>query len=705
MGFWHSISGLFGSRSKASTTHSRREPPRGFAPWRRLLGGITLSDTSFVKLYKSTAFAAIQIRANAVARTEFQFHRRISETEVEPLSADHWLPMLWADPTGLPHITMRMILQWIEQYHCGAGESGVIVTLGPDPLTGMQVPVEMYAIPREVMTPILGPERFIDEWQIVGANGEIERYPAEQVCYFMTPQPAEDIVTMYTDGKALIEAAIDDIQAEASVKEAIRQSLTDALFPPYFMRTKSKTSKLQRDQFRQQIRERGKRADRSVPLGFLEDGWEPVPIEQFKTAKEGQQLAPSYKQSICNVLGIPPGLLDNVQLNGRTTIEALLYWLQINTTEPRAEDIAEIFTRFFRQWEADIEITIVPVNRREAIEERADDTFLLDFGLATPNMIAERRGLPKIPSDQGGDTYFIRGVPVEQVMSGKAVQTAQGTSEKDDSIPDMGKDKFLQRASESGSDPFYRDDRAMLTYWRSYAKPMRHTAARLKTQIAGAFDELETKVLASIREDRIYREGDTVGGIVFDAEAFTTALEAATTDTLRDHIRTAVGQAGREVVDNWDDIVSDFDEAIEQTLTASVGKVTETTDDVRAQLLKVISRNRDKPLDERIAAIRAKFEQFKEGKAQAIARTSSTFATNAAQSAVWDQLDIESAWLDERGRGTGHRHAHMRGQRKDENGLYHNSRTGASGPHPGALSSAKDVVNCMCIQRARPKEE
>ena len=79
-----------------------------------------------------------------------------------------------------------------------------------------------------------------------------------------------------------------------------------------------------------------------------------------------------------------------------------------------------------------------------------------------------------------------------------------------------------------------------------------------------------------------------------------------------------------------------------------------------------------------------------------IARTESTRALNAGQLAATQQAGFEGKqWLSTRDNQVRETHDALDGQTRKVN-MNFDSPSGASGPHPGALGTAKEDVNCRC---------
>ncbi|MBL7988825.1 MAG: phage portal protein [Chlorobi bacterium] len=407
-----------GSPSVVSAPAFGATAPPGLQPRSMRLGyGLSQEAYQFVKAYRSTTFSCINRRAGGIASIPRIPQRRIDSNTVQDLPPNHWLPRMLQQPTVLRHITPSMIWKWMEIWHCGTGESYIITPTGRDPLTGFEVPIGMYPVPASSMTPHLGPDGFIESYDFLGADYQFHTYPAYQVCYLLNPSPAYDVTSMYTRGKGLVEAAISDIQADESIKQYISTSLR-SLLPPYFIKAPSFTPE-QKQALREDLEDWAK-AGSATPMGFMGEGWSIESVDPLKGTKEGQLLGLPYRQSICEALDVPIGFFDTKQLNGKATVETLLYMFRVFTLEARMQEILEALNQHFQQFERGVELSFTPTDRRDSEAERLEDQFLVSNGLATPNMVARRRSLPQVPAEQGGDSYFMQStlVPVQQLLTG-----------------------------------------------------------------------------------------------------------------------------------------------------------------------------------------------------------------------------------------------------------------------------------------------
>lgn len=242
--------------------------------------------------------------------------------------------------------------------------------------------------------------------------------------------------------------------------------------------------------------------------------------------------------------------------------------------------------------------------------------------------------------------------------------------------------------------------------WVKYMAITRSAEERIKAGVARAFREVAPLVVGrvekALQQGFVTKDGIEAGVDLFDVRTLRGLLKRYTEQEIADIFGEVMEAALSQIGKNPDAIQSDFDVLLSAALDESLSKITSAAGTVKKQVTALVQQLHNHPAHEITAAIQKAFDFYSTAGASRIARTSAAVVRTEGQRGAWSPFpDIIPTWLDEQRRGSSHRHAHMRGQRPDEEGMFSNSKTGARGRGPGQLNRAGDAINCMCVLRPR----
>jgi hypothetical protein len=152
--------------------------------------------------------------------------------------------------------------------------------------------------------------------------------------------------------------------------------------------------------------EKHQRTGNRVPLAKLKRGWSLKVVDLVSNIKGMLGIADRTMEAIAQVFGVPISMLKGNAANFATA-RVDNYLFRVDTVEPEAYTIESVLTRHFRKYDPDVTVAHVPAIDEDPEQVRADEQHLLATGMATPAMLALRRGLPPIPVGKGGESYFI----------------------------------------------------------------------------------------------------------------------------------------------------------------------------------------------------------------------------------------------------------------------------------------------------------
>lgn len=174
----------------------------------------------------------------------------------------------------------------------------------------------------------------------------------------------------------------------------------------------------------------------------------------------------------------------------------------------------------------------------------------------------------------------------------------------------------------------------------------------------------------------------------------------STTPLTQEYIREVFKRSVTQVGENWNDIRSQFDDLIADTVKTSTSKIVESVATVKDEISTLLQDNATLPASELRDKLKEKFTMYRESRINTIARTTATYTTGASQKEAWTGLDIESVWFSSR-RNSRPAHAAADGQRQDKDGYF--TVGGERMQWPAGGSNASNNVNCQCYLRPRPK--
>lgn len=437
------------------------------------------------------------------------------------------------------------------------------------------------------------------------------------------------------------------------------------------------------------IKSKGKRGENIVVTGeitLLTTASKPNDLQLSERVKEAEL-------SICGALLVPPELAATA-----AGMQASTY---SNKAEAREFFTEQTLTHFWSSFEDQFtralmkneegyavyfDTTQLPAFKQNINDNTDAAVALLNAGIVTD--INEARDIVGRPPTTGKIT------PADPADAPTDTPT-------DAPAPDGGKKKAL-KALLTSSDGERREQ-----FWNVISEKAANTANDLAAILSAEFGDVEKQVLQNIagmkrRDITLTKELDTTIDL-FDVEAAKITTSEAATDLLVKLIGNMARSAADEIGEDWDAVQSDFDEALSESLNDSLDKISVGYDTMDAELKETISKvAKDNPEADAAklkklftdAAV-AKFKTLKESRATTIAVTTTTYATNSAQTTVWSRKGWELTWLSQRDGKVRDSHAAADGTTRGKDGKF---KVGSDTmPFPCAGSVAEENVNCRCL--------
>lgn len=498
-------------------------------------------------------------------------------------------------------------------------------------------------------------------------------------------------------GLAPLRTAADDAETDLALTEYLKTVLGNgAVVPTAFSIGGTMISEARRDELREYINANFTGSRRGAPL--ILDG----DTKAYKLGLDLKELAVDKLRNvpesrICAAFRVPPIIayanmgLENATYNNLEGFERLFVRGTVTSLWTMVADAIERGMR--EEFDADINlhfdtsrIAALREDRNE-LETRVTATYAA--GIRTKNEARKEIGLDGVPS---GDVFADGSTPTAAKPEPEAVapepmpQSAEAAKARGASF---------KAAAIRGQGVF--NEKVATAHFKAYDRLSQAGADKIALALADAFTALEKKLLSGIKESKgaEKKELDVADILAFwDEDFFTKLLEDAATEPTQELVTTMFQAAAANIKQDWDEIESEFDKKQKRVLQLSLSKIKETDATTRAQLQGLLEGMANAKVDDIRTVIKSKFDQYRDSKVNAIARTTATFATGAAQTEVWSEFGFEHEWLTQRDGKARQTHTAVDGDRPDEDGYFNVGADKMKFPASGSV--AGENVNCRC---------
>ena len=529
-------------------------------------------------------------------------------------------------------------------------------------------PVAMWPLPPSMVTIVANKEDFgglISEY-IVNDGGSQYRVPANEMLHIKTIQIDKNIRSLFV-GKGLVEAIINNADVDEEITAYLSRWFANDLNKEIIFKTET-----QAPEDWEILKEKWNRTNpRMKVTSILEGGMDIANVQQNALQVNFESLDARTTKIMLSVFGVTLGLLTG-DFTNRATAEVQEGRFLTNTINPLLVIFGQAFTRHLAKFDPSLVVEYTLWQADDSNDKRLQEVHDISYGVRTVNDVRRERGYEEIPE---GDVVLLAAnlVPFQTVLSGGTSQNPQA------STPTLTPPTKATKAL--SSDLKY-------DFWKKYADPTQDVSERLKSKIAEVFTSLEEEVTG------VTRNYPTKDFDLFNVEKWKNALRTVTGGILEEHILDTIVLALNDVDLTSDSLSDSFSKNISEMLKNSTSKITDSIGTIKEELTKLLENNPLANADEMKDLLKDKFATLKESRANAIAQTSSNYATNAAQTKTWGDVGFDVSWLTQRDGNVRESHAKADGQvRKD--GKF--SVGSDSMEHPCGGSKPEENVNCRCV--------
>lgn len=251
------------------------------------------------------------------------------------------------------------------------------------------IPVELYPLPSQSVTPVRNEDGFIVEWK-VGSGMDALTYSTHEIIHFKFANPLDP----YGEGTSPARAAWGRISISGKFLAYLDSTLSNGARPDAVLSPKDPISPIEAErlakEFGHRFRGQGNGgvlvADQSMTLSPLT--FPPRDLAEL-------QLYQEIKTTVCNVYHVPPDIFELGESN-RSTAEAALFSLAEHCIKPRMYTLLgklnERLVPMFDQGQGRLFLeadNVVPADKAFELQE---DQFLVSVGAVTRNEVREKYG-------------------------------------------------------------------------------------------------------------------------------------------------------------------------------------------------------------------------------------------------------------------------------------------------------------------------
>jgi len=424
----------------------------------------------------------------------------------------------------------------------------------------------------------------------------------------------------------------------------------------------------------------------------------------------------------------------------RATAEVQKDLFMTVTIKAELQYMDDAITRHLRQFDAALRFCHKIEQYTDPEEARSQEEFDFQHGLITRNDMRKRRGLDPLPD---GDVYYLAptvmtvdsvtygggamggAIPVDDVTEPvpQLPASPQGESKGVSIAPSKNWDTVTKYdiveiadtddTDEGGTLPASLNDPEMAAVWKDINKAAVPFESTFERGVSNVFMDLGEEVVAAIKASggKSIRGGLTKAQLdgtapLFDVVKWQKKLGAKLAPDAARLIAKMMEKAVTSVGQNWNDIISTFDLESQKVLQVSLNKIKESLPTIDKEIRGLLKKNAGMDVEKLADLMNDRFANvYSKSRANAIARTTVTFTTNASQKAAWNKLGFDRrVWITERDGVVRYKHRLADGQICDEGGNF--TVGGETTDHPcGDGLSAGNAVNCRCYTKVASKAD
>lgn len=326
---------------------------------------------------QGTLYAIVQLLSTGQAKAKWHMYESPRDGRVRYSSSDvgsdmrreilqHQALRLWNRPNPFRTGSDFREIGW--QHMELVGEWYWVLNRGP---SGKSIPLEMWNVRPDRMTPVPDKEKFLAGWVYTGPNGEAVPLLPEEVIQMRYPDPSDDY-----RGLSPVQALLADIDASKYTAEWTRNFFLNSATPGGIVQFSKRLSDEEFDEFVARWREQHQGVARGHRVGVLEQGAAWIPNTMTMNDMQFADLSRISRDKIREAYRIHQAMLGNSddvnRANAQTAEEVHVAWHEVTRLERTRTVLNEFFLPLFgdtsRNREFDFEDP-TPTSTNEANDE------------------------------------------------------------------------------------------------------------------------------------------------------------------------------------------------------------------------------------------------------------------------------------------------------------------------------------------------
>lgn len=320
-----SLVGAIVNRSPVPLTSKRTSAPSWLVPQAKGASMDQLMDT-----YASvgTVFAIVNRLASATAKCEWKLYRKAASGNKDDRTeiTSHAVLDLLEAPN--PFMSRMELMEAGQQHLDLVGE--VDLVLGKVP--GVKLPVELWPVMPQRLTPMTDPFTFLAGWTYKGPNGEEVPLGNDEIIRAKQPNPQDPY-----RGLGPIQAILTDLDAQRFGKEWQRQFFLNSAQPGGIIQVDRRLDDDEFDEMTRRWREQHQGVSKAHRIAVIEQGAQYVDAKITQRDMQFAELDGLSRDVIREAFGFPKGMLGTVDDVNRANAEAGEYMFGKWLIEPRLD--------------------------------------------------------------------------------------------------------------------------------------------------------------------------------------------------------------------------------------------------------------------------------------------------------------------------------------------------------------------------------
>jgi HK97 family phage portal protein len=298
-----------------------------------LLGAAAISPTTQMDAFGTvgTLFSIVTRTANATAQVDWKLWRKaksgLKEDRVEITS--HLALDIWNKPN--PFMTRHENVETVQQHTDLTGEGYWVVAYDPRVAT---LPLELWPVRPDRMTPVPDPEKFLKEWEYSTPDGQKITLDVKNVIQLRMPNPMDPY-----RGLGPVQTILTDLDSYQAAAVWNRNFFRNSALPGGLIQMDAKLEDEEYDEFVERWRESHQGLSNAWRVAVLENGAKWIDRSYSMADMQFAELRGVSRDVIREAFGMPKFALGDVDDVNRATAEASKAWFAEMLTVPRLERI------------------------------------------------------------------------------------------------------------------------------------------------------------------------------------------------------------------------------------------------------------------------------------------------------------------------------------------------------------------------------